>query len=247
MNLDAGALAQGWLAVKEATGPADKGPFQFRRTVHVDQHTHGVRLAATDSMLLLTCWVPEKDYDLEPEPSLDEIPYASATVIDTYGRGSGLLAYLLRLARSDDHKGLEVALRLNVPWQDEGTDAKDLQIEGFEALAATLEVPDRERLQLPVYEGDYPRWQKIVAQQKNTRTQTLSLSSIIVARLAKAARIFGDWSQVCMWFGGKDKPVQVGFGDEPSVSGLVMPCKWDFSADAPFAEPAKAEEAEPGS
>jgi hypothetical protein len=101
ITLDAGQLARGWLAVNQATGKDDSATNPaMRKTVHVDQFPQGLRLVATDSYMLLTSWIPQAD-GYEPEPSLDEIPYASATVIDKHNRAVSLLSYLLALLRRE--------------------------------------------------------------------------------------------------------------------------------------------------
>lgn len=242
ITLDAGTLARGWLAVYQATGKDDNRPAIYK-TLHIQQHSHGVRLVATDSYMILTCWVPEADNDLTPEPGWDEVPYASATVIDRHSRAISLLTYALTLANSDDHKTLEVNISLNVPWQPDDTDPKDLQIDGFEALAAVLEVPEKERLQMEVYEGGYPNVGGLLTRQKRVRTDMLGLNPDITARLSKAAKIAvqgGDpelgASGIKLWFGGRDKPLQVAFGSDPEITGLVMPCLWDFHRDAPYGQ-----------
>ena len=232
ITLPATTLAKGWLAVSQASGKAESQP-ALCKTVHIDQYPTGLRLVATDSYMILTCWVPSALDDLTAEPLLDEVPYASATAIDRHGRAGSLLGYLLTLARSDDHKGLEVTVNLNVPWQPEDTDPADLQMDGFEALAVTLEQPGRERLQLEVYEGSYPHWQTLVGRQRRARTEALALSPTIAGRLAKAAKA-AEAETLKMWFGGREKPMQVEFGGDPVVTGLVMPVRWDFAKDAPY-------------
>jgi len=151
ITLDAGTLARGWLAVATASKGADGSRPALHRTVYIEQFDHGFRLSATDSYILLYCWVPEKHSEFHPEPGFDEIPFASAVAIDRYGRAAGLLQHLLTLSKSDDHKGLECTLHLNVEWQPEEADPADRQLDGFDALAVRIEYPDSERVQLPVY------------------------------------------------------------------------------------------------
>ena len=242
ITLDSAQLARAWLAVYQASGRSKDQP-QLCQTVHLDQYPHGLRLASTDSYMLLTAWIPDAYDTLAAEPGLDEVPFGSATVIDRHGRAVSLLGYLLGLSKDDDHKGIEVNVSLNVPWQPDETDAADLQIDGFEALAVTLEVPDRERLQLEVYEGNYVHWQQILGRQRRTRTEALALAPDVAGRLAKAARFF-EHSTLRLWFGGRDKPIQVAFGREPEVTGLVMPCRWNYAADAPYDNPADEQEPE---
>lgn len=239
MNVDAAALARGWLSVFAATGDEKAEP-QLRKTIHIDQFPHGIRLAATDKYMLLHCWIPEADFDLDDlEPGLFDTPFASATVYDTNNRGGGLLKYLLGLSRSDDHKGLECAIRLNVPWQPDDH-GDETQIEGFEALAVVLEVSGMERVQLEVYEGGYPAWQTVVDAHRVQRARDISISPDLMGRLVKAANV--HHSTLNFYFGGKGKPIAVNFGREPQIRGLVMPTFWDFSTNAPWVKPAPADD-----
>lgn len=233
ITVSAATLARGWLSVatafsKDATGnrPA------LYRTVHVQQYPHGLRLSATDSYLLLHTYVPEVDYEYDPEPGFDEIPTASAVAIDRYNRAGGLLQYLLTLSKSDDHKGLECTVHLNVAWQPEDVDPAEAQLDGFEALAVRIEYPDNERVQLPVYDGRFPNIGLLI-QAKAARTDGVALSQSMCARLGKAAAPHGDMTMVRCRFTGRNKPVLVEFGSEPVVSGLAMPCRWDLESNTP--------------
>lgn len=233
ITLQAATLARGWLAVATAN---EKGANTSRpalwRTIHIQQYPHGLRLTATDSYMLLSTWIPEAYNDLEPEPQLDEIPWATAIAIDEHNRATGLLGHLLTLARSDDHKDkLEVNVQLNVPWQPDDVDPADRQLDGFEALAVRIEYPDHESVQLRVYEGRYPSLAPLLT-RKPVKTDAVALSQKMCARLGKAAAPHGDPLVKCR-FTGRNKPVLVEFGDEPPVRGLAMPCRWDLDADVP--------------
>lgn len=242
--VNAAQLAKGWLSVSTASASEADRP-ALDRTVYIEQHTHGLRLTATDSYILLAAWVPEVDYDLEPEPSPDEIPYAVAVTRDPYGRGAGLLAHLLRLARAEEKdfgkSDLAVTVKLNVPWQSPDTATADLQLDGFTALAVTLEHPDNEKVQLTVFEGDYPHTQTLIAAHRPMRTERLALSGWVVGHLAKAAKVHGPQAIIRQTFGGKDRAIGVEFGDDPLIYGLVMPCRWDLDNDRPFVDPSPDE------
>jgi hypothetical protein len=234
----AAGLAKGWLAV--AACSTKSGAPALDKAVYVEQYPHGLRLTATDSYMVLTAWVPEIGHDLDPEPSADEIPYASAVAQDPYGRAGNLLAHLLRLARSkdDDSKPLDLDLvvSLNVPWQPEGSETDDLQLDGFQAMAVTIEHPNSERVQLGVYEGEWVKYRQLFAAFKMQRPMRLAITQHVAASLAKAAKVFGPATVVYQRFGGETKPVHVTFGDEPTVSGLVMPCRWDFDSGQPWGQ-----------
>lgn len=237
ITVDAAELARGWLAVAVAQGNNRSTPVLYR-TVCVEQHTHGLRLTSTDSYMVLTAWIPERDWELDEPAGLDEIPYATAVAIDEYGRAAGLLAHLRKLAKSDDPdtpKRINVEVRLNVPWQPDETAPSDMQLDGFAALAFTIEHPEHERVQLQVYEGDFPEVRRLIAGHKQQRPYVMALGTDVAGRLFKAARIHNGAPTVKCWFGGQDKPVAVAFGEDPEVSGLVMPVRWDFEANAPYA------------
>ena len=51
---------------------------------------------------------------------------------------------MAQMAAKDEYKGIEALVRLGVPWQPEDTPKKDLQFDGFSALAVDLEYPDKE-------------------------------------------------------------------------------------------------------
>lgn len=239
MILDAATLARGWLSVATAASTDRDRPALYK-TVCVEQHTHGLRLAATDSYVIFHTWIPETGFDLDPEPGLDEIPYATAVAIDEYGRGAGLFTHLLRLAKPDaigeKEKQIDVKIRLNVPWQSEDA-GPEMQLEGFEALAVAIEHPDHERVQLEVHEGRYSTWQLLVGRHRKATTNVIAVSAWIAGRLAKAATIHGKTTVIKHRFGGKDQAMAVEFGETPAISGLVMPVRWDFDNDAPYTEP----------
>jgi hypothetical protein len=238
LTLDAGSLARGWLSVATASKNAEANRPALHKTVHIEQFDHGFRLSATDSYILLYTWVPEKHCEFHPEPGFDEIPFASAVAYDRYGRAAGLLQHLLTLSKSDDYKGLECNLHLNVEWQPEDTGPADRQLDGFDALAVRIEYPDCERVQLPVYEGAYPNFGPLL-DLKPVRTDALALSQTMCTRLGKAAAPHGETTVVRCRFTGRNKPVLVTFGDDPIVAGLAMPCRWDLESNEPEQPPAK--------
>jgi hypothetical protein len=238
LTVDAATLAKGWLAVAAASS-GDKERPQLSHTIFVEQYPAGLRLSATDSYVLLTTWIPDIQHELDPEPSIDEIPYATAVAQDTYGRAAGLLAHLLRLARADEEAkklDLDVQVSLNVPWQPDGTAGADLQLDGFAALAVTIEHPGTERVQLTVYEGPWPNYRAMLLGFKLQRPMRLAISQRVAAEMARAAKVFGPDTVIFQRFGGEDKAVSVVFGEEPTVTGLVMPCKWDFDSNRPWGE-----------
>ena len=182
---DGPALARAWLSVAQAAAP--KGDVaQLARTVAIEQYPHGVRLVATDRYVLLTAWVPNLAHHYEPEPPLDEAPDRTVVAHDPDNRAKGLLAYALSLAKRDGDDepvpgDLEVELRFDVRMP-EAIAANTL--EGLEPTYVVLDVPDVERVYLPVVETSYPSWRALVAGFAPVATSAIALNPELVERLA---------------------------------------------------------------
>lgn len=228
-TFDAARLAAGWLSVAAVSGD-DKDAPALHKSVHLEAFATGVRLVATDGIVLLRSWVPTLDADGTPsaaEPTLDEAPTASAVARDPHGRGKGFLAHLYQLCADDDAEGIEVTVELGVPDDD-----TDDTLAGFAATCVTIEHPDHERLKLPTYEGAYPNWRKVWSNLTAKRTDAIALNPDILARVAKAAK----WNPgpLLWWFGGSDKPARIAYDQSPvALTGVVMPIRWDFDLDQP--------------
>lgn len=239
ITVDGATFAKGYIAIRAASRANDRP--QLDKTVFIQQYVTGLRLIATDSKALLSTWIPAAgpDASIEPEPELEEIPWATAVAVDADGRGHGLLEYMLRLSRKEGFKGVEAVVKMNVPWQSDLEEEQ--QLDGFVALAVTIEYPDHETVVLPVYEGSYPDVAALRRSHKPKRTVGLALSQEMTALITKAARPFGPSTAIRCTFAGESRAVAVEFGEEPAVYGLVMPQRWDFDRGAPAtadAEPA---------
>lgn len=235
MIFDAETLARGWLAVALASSKDDELP-AFHRTLLIDAFPAGVRLAATDSYMLLWSWVPAIGHEGDPEPGHDEAPMASAIPMDIHGRGKGLLAHVLKLATGKDPVPIEITLTLGVTGS-EGPEA----LPGMEATYIALAHPGSERVELQCYEGAFPMWQKFVADWKAQRTQGVALRPSLVGPLLNGLGkvMYGPvvWS-----FGGANRAARLAMPEAtPSLDGLCMPVRWDWDRDAPRADDAEGE------
>jgi hypothetical protein len=233
---DARYIARGWLAVALASA-TDKDRPALNRTVHIEEHAAGLRLVATDSYVLLHSFVPDLDHDLADEPELDEAPSVTATAIDPHGRAKGFLAHVLKLARQAEENNtgrIEVRVRLNVLGARDDDGHRPPSFDGMEARSVVVEQPDVERVMLDSYEGQWPTgWRSVMGGFRPVDTGTIALNPDIVGRLARLGKVHP--AGLLGWtFGGKDRAARVEvIYAEPAVEGLVMPCRWDFSANAP--------------
>lgn len=226
---DARTLSTGWLSVALAAANDQERPALYR-TVCVELFPTGVRLVSVDGFIALHSWVPNAAHSDEPEPDWDEAPATTAIAIDVHGRGRGLLGHLLKLARAKDAVPFDVRLTIGLLPEEEGQ-----TLEGMAPRWVMLDHPDHERVTLPVYEGEFPNWRKVLAGFEPHETDAVALNPEIVGRLAKLGKLHGGVGTPLVWrFGGRDRMalLEVGHG-EPSVAGAAMPVRWDFDRDAP--------------
>lgn len=230
-------LATAWLSVSVASGKDEARPV-LDRTVSIECYPEGVRLVATDSVVLLRSWVPDREHELdEPEPGPDEKPYATAVAIDEHGRAKGFLSHVLKLAAVElkaDREPPDVRVRLGV-LDDDDFDrfGADLTFPGMEALYVVLDLPDQERLKMTTFEGDYPAWQRVVTAFRSEKTERVALNPEVVGRLAKLGKWHGN-KPLGWTFGGDVRAAYVEVLEScPRVEGVVMPCRWDFDRDTP--------------
>lgn len=211
-----GDLARAWLAVTAASGK-DKALPQLNRTVCIETFSTGVRLVATDSVLLLRTWIPASE-DNEPEPLLEEDPKSVSVAMDLDGRGRNLAGYLLSLeSRRDEDRDPPLETRFEAGI----TDRKAGALPGMQGKVVVFEHPGREVLQLPTYDGEYPPWRNVVTTFAAKRTDTISLSSELMSRLGSMCKLFPG--QPLLWsFGGADKATSLHIANT-HVRGLVMP------------------------
>ena len=236
MMFDARYVARSWLAVALASA-SDRDRPALHRTIHIEEHATGLRLVATDSFLLLHSFVPNLDHDLSDVPGIDEAPMVTATAIDPHGRGKGFMAYVLQLAREAEEANddsVDVRVRLNVLGAHDDDAGKRAQsFAGFEALSVVAELPDKDRVVLDSYEGQWPGWRAAWGNFRPVETDSVALNPEIVGRLAQLGKVHTQG--MLRWlFGGQEKAARVDvINAEPPVEGLVMPVRWDFSANAP--------------
>lgn len=235
-------LSKGWRSVALARSGDKARP--ALTGIHVESHDAGIRVVATDSYMMLSAWIPnvEAERDFEPEPTIDAAPVATTTVLDPHGRGLGLLAHAAKLHQDDEID--EIRIQLGVSLSDE-SDAKPF--DGMEVTWCVIEVADRERVKLPIYEGEFPQWRRLLAHHNAEETKQVLLNLELLGRLAKLPKLTGE-NGLAWTFGGANGAARVELVNSfPFVEGVVMPCRWDIDADRPAedeAPDAGADEAE---
>ena len=239
---DARHLAPMWLSVAVASGTEKYSPV-LCRTISIEAFETGVRLTATDSYTLLTAWVPALDPDadgfdrhedfgeLAPTPALDEAPYATAVAVDAHGRAKGLLRHAWHLATQKDAMPLDIRLELGVV--DLVADGEQ-SLDGMSPSWVTLEIPDKERVKLRTYEGEFPSWRGLLGSLARKRTAGVDLMSDRLSQMAKLAAL-NEGQPLRFTFGGRSSAVHVEVVGRP-LEGMVMPLRTDMETGDPLTD-----------
>jgi hypothetical protein len=201
-------------------------------SVHVELYDDGVRLTASDRYLLLTTWVPSlgaQDGELTEAPDDDEAPIIATTARDVFGRGVGLMAHLRKLTQTEDSPLIEVRLRV-----DKATGLADgvMALDGVDAKEVILEYPGAERITLPVFDGEWPSWRRLLSDHHRRKTDVIALHPGRLGALAKIGKLY-DGKPILWTFGGRDQLARIEVAESfPFISGAVMPTAWLYEVPA---------------
>lgn len=227
MRLDGPRLARAWLAVAQASAGKDDVA-ALNRTVAIEEFPNGLRLVATDRLILLTAWVPHLDALSEREPGLDEAPDRTIVSYDPDKRGRSLLGYVLTLSKRDKVDDLpDGALEVEVTFDARlpAGEAEPATFEGMDTPYTILAVRDKEKVWLPVVQATYPQWRDLLLYHKPQDTIIIKFNPELVQRVAGAR----TWAHgpMLVTFGGTEAPAVVDFEEsDPHVTGLLMPMRW---------------------
>lgn len=228
LTFNAGPLARGWLATYLATGTDETLPALYR-TVCVEIHDEGVRLTASDRIMLLSAWVPVADAKSDQAPGLDVAPRYTAIARDDDGRAKALCSYLRRVAvkaAKDELPEPTVQVHVGVTAEELGD---EIGFPGMELEQVVLDFPGRERVALPTVNATYPDFRSLLLGHSAKRTDTIVMGVDNSVRLGQAAKILG--APVRHSFSGTRGAVAVEIGDlAPYVRGVVMPIKREEAA-----------------
>lgn len=236
LTLDARFLAPIWLSVALAASTV-KDDSALYRAVHVEVHRTGLRLTSCNRYALLSAWVPALGHDHEDPVSVDETPKEVIVARDTHQRADSLMRHLLSLVPKDEADGEPIAVEVGVAEAEE-VPIGSLVLDGLDGEVLAIDVPGRERLRVPTYEGEWLDWRKGMASfvQKSSRQVAFSPDNLsLLARLGA----LHHGASLGIRSGGPDRPVRVEIGDPPvTVEGVLMPIMWREGIDI---EPAEGE------
>lgn len=232
-------LAPAWLSVVLAASSEAKD-LQLYRSAEIEFHPTGIRVTATDRYMLLTCWVPAVGEEDTRPPGIDESPLRTVVVRDTAGRGAGLMQYVRKELLAEDQppeEAPEVVLSLDKAEGGHWRGAHTLALDGLDQEALAIEVPDRERVRLPLFEGEWVPWRVLATDWIGRDTAAMAFRPSIMGRLARLGPLHAD-ADLAYYWGGPESAARVAIGSPPlEVTGLVMPVRWRYGEPKPDAEP----------
>jgi len=220
MTLPAREFACGWLNTAVASG-TDRGRPQLHGTVLVESFgNEAVQLVAADGSMLLSTTVGSVASDPSGVglPSLDEAPDESRVVIDTDGRMKALMGFVLRDAKAAEKEGDEPP-PLTV-------EVRSGETPGIPTLSPDLDrqvmvvTTERERLELPLYEGGFIAWRPLLAGHEPAPTEVVAFAAPLLARLGK---LRDTQSYVSFTLAGPDGAAVFTVEAEPLLRGVLMP------------------------
>lgn len=227
-------LAPAWMAVNLAFGTYKDDAMTYRAT-QVEFHRDGLRLTCLDRYMCLTTWVPALGCEKDDPPDFAEVGEQSLIVRDVKLRARSLMDYLSSLPFGDgDENENAIEVEVGVSDQDHHTwrGAGQLEMDGLAGEALSFEVPNRERLRVGVYEGEWPPWRKPFADFIPKRTLAVALDTDRLGQLARLGPYMG--SVLAVHWGGPNKAARIAVGEHPKeVVGIIMPVMWRFGLDQP--------------
>jgi hypothetical protein len=228
MRFDGPTLARAWLAVAHASS-SDKVLPTLYRTVIVEEFPSGVRLWATDRVLLLTAWVPDLDSWDGAEPEIDQAPDRVVICADLDGRARSLFGYVLALQGRlpvdvrEEPGEIELGMRFDAKLPA-GAGGDDATLDGMDPTFTVLDVPDTERVYLQVVEAQAPDWRPIVLGHENRKADRLQVTAEVLERVAKVRKHAAgplEWR-----FGGRERAARIVYPEsDPLIEGVFMPRK----------------------
>lgn len=227
---DARYLAPAWLSASLASSN-DPKDLLFYRTMQVEFHPHGVRMASCDRYMLLWAWAPALDMD-KPAPDLEEPPLRSIVVRDVGLRAKALVAYAKSLIEPELDEPVEVTFGMGDAEMSSYRGMQQLEMDGLAGEALELEVPDREKVRVGLLDADtWPNWRSVFHGFVPKRTMGVAIAPSRMRKLADLALLHGD--EPLVWrFGGSSGVAMVEIGEPPvEVHGGVMPVRWNYGEE----------------
>lgn len=223
--LPARDIALAWLAVQLAAGE-DKDRHAIYRRVHVEVHSYGVTLSATDSYWLARAFVPfDGEHESWSPPTLDEIAPWSFTVADIEHRIRDLFRYVERATRREDTDDYVPRIEhvLITRTDDYDPDVPTLD-PSLSAPIVRVDLPGEERIIARESEIAFPNLNKLAKFQPQTARHML-FNPTLISRVASACQRIGS-------AGMRLTPTTAGSvgweaESERDLSGILMPLRDD--------------------
>lgn len=222
--LPAGPFSAAWLNVYQAADQDDGRPMLYRTVCVEFLDESAARLVSTDTVMLLTSSVRE---GMAPV-SADELAQSTVVAIDEDERAKALFKFVAKDVKAKKDESLHVRLSVG---SIESDDAPTL-MPALARLGLSIEY-GAERLVLPVFEGGFVDWRRLLSHREPAATEISSWSPWVMSRLASMRSC--DDGEICtgtitLEHAGPIGAAAVSVDVWPAVTGLVMPCRVEKSA-----------------
>lgn len=219
LEFDAARLARGWIATSVAQADDAERPQLYRATA-IEVFDDGVRLICTDASMIVSSWIAAIGSEEVVAPELEAIAdWGTVVALDQHRRAEGLMKFLTKLTKPDDAPPIHVTITV-------GEDAPHAEgtltgIGGGEVVG--FDVPDQERLLLPVHEAEWLDWRAAFRATAGAISR-VAFGPDILDRVAKIGKVFGQAVDctLCGKLGGALFEIHAA---EPPVRGRFMPVR----------------------
>jgi hypothetical protein len=171
-------LARAWGNVAlAAADDGDAWPALYRAVSVEVFGDRGIRLTSFDGgWLILTAFVPV-NLDVIP-PDIDEAPTRRFVARDTENRAKGLMKWIAAGTRKQDATDILVGLTIGTPEDLSGQQS----LSGLSNEALMIET-GTERVAIPLWDGDWPDWRRILAGRSERALDRIVVSPNQMKRL----------------------------------------------------------------
>lgn len=214
--LPAAPTAAAWLNVYQAAGQGEEAPVLYRTVCVEIIDASTARFVSTDSHLLLTSAVREGMAPVEP----DEAPTRTIVAIDEDERAKALFRFVAKDTKAKDNPDATVRFSVGSIEADEAPTL----MPSLARLGLSIEY-EAERLILPLWDGTYPDWRKLVVGREPSPVARIAWSPWIMSRLSSMRSCLDCSAAIELDHAGPIGAAAIRVDVFPEVTGVAMPMR----------------------
>lgn len=229
VTLPAEHVVPAWRNAFLATSDNDNTP-ALCRTVLVEWYDDGLRFVSTDSYMMIASYAAGDRFNTEPAPPHDEAPLGSVVAIAAdklmadflKHRAADVKAYNRALAEGSPTAEVDVTFSLGtIDEPNIGQQRLDLGTDNQHLIVSC----DTERIALPIYDGEFPTWRRILGSYKPAPRAKVSARAEILRRIGQLDSMpwsdNQDWLELTM--ANADGIVMVAATGRVPIEGAFVP------------------------